>query len=529
MANLTLYRKYRSQTFKDLVGQEQVVRTLQNSLLTGRVAHAYLFTGPRGTGKTSTARIFAKALNCLNSSNGEPCNECESCKSILKGSCMDVVEMDAASDSSVDDVREAIVQVTEYKPTFCRYKVFIIDEVHDLSAKAFDAILKTIEEPPSHVIFILATTEYHKVPPTIRSRCQKFEFDRASLAELTTCLEYVLKSEGIEHEQNALFALAKMADGGFRDALTLLERVIITLNGPLTIEHVYLQLGLIHDDFLDHLLGSIKEGHVVSLLSNLDEIHRKGHDPKVLVEALLGRITELTRASYGIQSDTGDLTFEATLHASAANLGKEFLFHMRVILAEAHKTIRDITLPKIWLEAELVEFCERNQTELLSTNQNKEQSIQTPKTIPNKEKLIIEPSSESLNNMGSSLEASSNEILLKEQKVWKKVVITLSKISRLAEVKLEKTEVLESTSEHVVIGFERQLDLKWVINNLKIQAAIQKEWSIITNYPDIKFEYQLKPNQPNMVKDHFFNHEPVELPAKGEKLVQIAQDIFKNF
>lgn len=441
---------------------------------------------------------------------------------------MDVVEMDAASDSGVDDVRESIIQVTEYKPAFCRYKIFIIDEVHDLSSKAFDAILKTIEEPPSHVIFILATTEFHKVPPTIRSRCQKFEFNRANLAELIICLEHVLKSENIEYEPPALMALAKMADGGFRDVLTLLGRVIITLNGPLTLEQVYHQLGLIHDDFLDHLLMSIKDGDVASLLSNLDELHRKGHDSKVLVEALLGRIAELTRASYCIQYHTEDATLKAALHGSASNLGKDFLFQMRMVLARAHKTIRDITLPKIWLEAELLGCCEKNQNVPLIVHDSSPEPISKPKQTPLK-KEKIETQNETLKSELNPIITSSTKVLLNEQAIWRQVVATLSKVSRLAEVKLEKTEIIVSTSENVVVGFERPLDLKWVITNTKIQTAIQKEWAILTSQPHIRFEYQLKSHTSDGKKDHFFNHEPVELPAKGEKLGQIAQEVFKDF
>ena len=173
MAYLSLYRKYRSQTFSDLIGQDHVVRTLQNAVASGKIAHSYLFTGPRGTGKTSSARLLAKCLNCEKGPTPEPCNQCEQCISITQGNCVDVYELDAASESGVENVRDAIVDAVQYAPNYCRYKIFIIDEVHDLSSKAFDALLKTVEEPPPYVIFILATTEYNKVPPTIRSRCQK--------------------------------------------------------------------------------------------------------------------------------------------------------------------------------------------------------------------------------------------------------------------------------------------------------------------------------------------------------------------
>ena len=221
------------------------MRTLQNGITSGRIAHSYLFTGPRGTGKTSTARLLAKALCCDNGPSAEPDDTCEICKAITSGSCVDVIEMDAASESGVEEIRSQIVEAAEYLPMICRYKIYIIDEVHDLSAKAFDALLKTIEEPPAHVIFVLATTEYNKVPPTIRSRCQKFEFHRASMQDLVSRLAYVAESEEVAAEPAALAAIARMADGGYRDGLTLLEQAILTADGKITLQQVYDQLGIV--------------------------------------------------------------------------------------------------------------------------------------------------------------------------------------------------------------------------------------------------------------------------------------------
>jgi len=283
---LALYRKYRSQTFGDLVGQEQVVRTLQNGIVQGKVAHAFLFTGPRGTGKTSTARLLAKTLNCESGPNAEPCNECPTCRAITEGSCLDVIEMDAASQSGVDEVREKIVNVTEYRPAFCRYKIFIIDEVHDLSSKAFDALLKTIEEPPPHIVFILATTEYNKVPPTIRARCQRYEFHRASLANLIQRLEFVSQSEGVQAEGAALGAIARLADGGYRDALTLLEQAMIVGEGKITLQQVYDQLGLVGEEAVDEILFAVKENDPAKLMALFDEVYRLGRDPSAILDSL---------------------------------------------------------------------------------------------------------------------------------------------------------------------------------------------------------------------------------------------------
>lgn len=354
MAYVSLYRKYRSQSFADLVGQDHVVRTLQSAIANGKIAHAYLFTGPRGTGKTSSARLMAKALCCEQGPIAEPCNVCYQCTSITEGSNLDVHEFDAASESGVDEIRETIVEVVEYKPAAARYKVFIIDEVHDLSNKAFDALLKTIEEPPEHVIFILATTEFNKVPATIRSRCQKFEFHRGTMPDLIKRLGFVCEQESIEAEPAALAAMARMADGGYRDALTLLEQAMLTSDGHVTLATVYDQLGLVSEDTADSLLLAVRTAKVEEILEHVSELTRRGRDPRSILESLLYRLADLTRSAYGLEIAGDDATRGAALHDTAVKLGQRELLQMRGALAEAHKVIRDITLPRLWLESELI-------------------------------------------------------------------------------------------------------------------------------------------------------------------------------
>jgi len=354
LAHTALYRKYRSQTFDDLVGQDHVIRTLKHAIEQGRIGHAYLFTGPRGTGKTSTARLLAKALNCTNGPSANPAEDDPICQEIAAGNCMDVVELDAASESGIDDVRRAVVEASEYKPSYCRYRVFIIDEVHDLSRNAFDALLKTIEEPPGHVVFILATTEFHKVPPTIRSRCQRFDFHRGSVESLTQRLEHVAKAEGAEYEPAALVAIARMADGGYRDALTLLEQAIVTAEGPITLDQVYNQLGLIPDEAVDGLVEAIVRTDIGAIQERVGEFYRRGRDPRTILESILYRLADLTRSLYGVQDGAGLApTEEAARHARAKEWGADAILAIRGAVAQAMKGIQDVTIPRLWLEAEL--------------------------------------------------------------------------------------------------------------------------------------------------------------------------------
>lgn len=281
MAYISLYRKYRPATFESIVGQENVTRILQNQIKSGKISHAYIFSGSRGTGKTSAAKVFARAINCLHPINGEPCNECEVCKNILEGNTTDVVEMDAASNNSVENIRQ-IRQEVVYATIDVKYRVYIIDEVHMLTTSAFNALLKTLEEPPANVVFILATTEQHKIPVTILSRCLRFEFNKISEKNIKNRLEYVLKEENINYEEKAVGYIAKLADGGMRDGLSILERCISEVDDVLKYENVLNIIGAIDEEIIENITSDILNCNSINVIKLIDSIAEKGKDLRQL-------------------------------------------------------------------------------------------------------------------------------------------------------------------------------------------------------------------------------------------------------
>ena len=286
------YRKWRPQTLADLVGQETVARTIKQAINRGRIAHAYLFCGPRGTGKTSTARILSKAVNCTEPQEGEPCNTCRMCVAVNEGRAMDLVEIDAASNRGIDEIRN-IREKVNYAPVEAAYKVYVLDEAHMLTDAAADALLKTLEEPPSHVIFILATTEPHRLSSTIISRCQRFDFRRIAPAATVERLAQICQAEGIEVEPAALSAITRQAAGSLRDAENLLEQAVTSFGSPLTLQQVNLLLGLTADERVRDLVGHILRGQVADSLTLLNTIASEGSDIKQLHRQMVDELRDV--------------------------------------------------------------------------------------------------------------------------------------------------------------------------------------------------------------------------------------------
>lgn len=291
MPSQALYRKWRSHTFDDVVAQEHVTHTLANALRSGRVAHAYLFAGPRGTGKTSTARLLAKAVNCTGPEGQRPCNQCPTCLAVEESRLMDLIEIDAASNRGIDEIRDLREKVN-FRPTEARYKVYVIDEVHMLTNEAFNALLKTLEEPPPHVIFVLATTEPHKIPATVLSRCQRFDFRRIPREAIVDRLRYIAGQEGVQIDESALEMIARQATGSLRDAVSLLDQLISYGGAKIALEQVQAILGLVPQQMIRQILGALVAGDVPTSLTGLSEAVENGADPyqlsRDMVEYLRG-------------------------------------------------------------------------------------------------------------------------------------------------------------------------------------------------------------------------------------------------
>lgn len=295
MSYVALYRKYRPITFENILGQENVTKILKNQIKSGKISHAYIFSGSRGTGKTSAAKVFARAINCLNPKDGEPCNECEVCRGILEGNTTDVIEMDAASNNSVENIRQ-IRQEVVYATIDVKYRVYIIDEAHMLTTSAFNALLKTLEEPPENVVFILATTEQHKIPVTILSRCLRFEFGRIAEENICKKLVSILDLENIKYEENALKYIAKIADGGMRDAISVLERCVSESKEILKYEDVLRIIGAIDDNIINNMVENILQLNATAAISIVDDIVNRGKDLRQfnyqVTEKFLDRLVE---------------------------------------------------------------------------------------------------------------------------------------------------------------------------------------------------------------------------------------------
>ena len=360
MEYTALYRKFRPLTFSEIVGQEHIVKTLKNEIINDRIGHAYLFNGVRGTGKTSAAKILARAVNCLNPQNGEPCNECSVCKSALDGSLTDIVEMDAASNNSVDDVR-AIRDEVNFLPTVAKYRVYIIDEVHMLSPGAFNALLKTLEEPPAHVKFILATTEPQKLPATILSRCQRFDFKKISDENIEKRLDYVCKQSNLEITKDAEKLIAQLSEGAMRDALSILERCTQE-EGTITDELVKELVGIPKVESVNKIVKAILEKDTDTALTTIDEIVADGKDIVNFLWEMIKYVKDILVFKTNSKLEIYSKQETQAIKALAENTTKEKLINIIYELSNLQNDIKWSSQKLIMFQVAIIKLCNSNST-----------------------------------------------------------------------------------------------------------------------------------------------------------------------
>ena len=396
MSYTALYRKFRPGEFDEVKGQDHISQTLQNQIKANRIGHAYLFCGTRGTGKTTVAKIFAKAVNCLNPVEGSPCGECEMCKAISAGTSMNVIEIDAASNNGVDNIREIREEVA-YRPTEGKYKVYIIDEVHMLSIGAFNALLKTLEEPPEYVIFILATTEVHKIPITILSRCQRYDFKRITIDTIAARLSELMDKEGIEVEERAIRYIAKAADGSMRDALSLLDQCIaFYLGQKLTYDHVLEVLGAVDTEVFSKFLREILQRDVVKVLGTLEELIMQGRELSQLATDFTWYMRNLllTKSSDNME-DVLDVSAEnlAQLKEESEMVDYDTLIRYIRIFSELSNQLKYATQKRVMLEVALIKLCkpemEANQDSLLDRIRVVEEKVEKGVSSPRTEVVYV--------------------------------------------------------------------------------------------------------------------------------------------
>ena len=466
-----LYRKYRSQNFSQLVGQEVVARTLKQAVEQDKISHAYLFSGPRGTGKTSVAKIFAKAMNCPNQVGGEPCNNCYICQAVTDGSLEDVIEMDAASNNGVDEIRD-IRDKSTYAPSIAQYKVYIIDEVHMLSTGAFNALLKTLEEPTPNVVFILATTELHKIPATILSRVQRFEFKSIKTQDIRDHIFQILEKEGIDYETEAVEIIARRAEGGMRDALSILDQALsLTQEATLTTAVSEEITGTISLSALDHYVAALAQKDVAEALKNLDLIFENGKSMTRFVVDLLQYLRDILIVQAGGENTHHSDAFERNLA-----LPQDVLFEMISLATRSLADIKASLQPKIYAEMMTIRLAEidsqpelsgevaeelsslreevaRLKQALANVGSNPKQTVSTPSRPTNSKSIYRVDRNKVQSILQEAVENPdlARQNLIRLQNAWGEVIESLSGPDKAL---LAGSRPVAANEHHAILAFE---------------------------------------------------------------------------
>ncbi|MCK5504185.1 MAG: DNA polymerase III subunit gamma/tau [Thermodesulfovibrionia bacterium] len=482
MSYIVLARKWRPQGFNDLIGQEAVVTTFKNALSSGKIVHAYLFSGPRGVGKTSSARILAKALNCLQRSDSEPCGECRSCKSITQGASVDVLEIDGASNTSVDAVRE-LREAVKYAPSGGKYKIYIIDEVHMLSTQAFNALLKTLEEPPAHVIFIFATTEPKKIPSTILSRCQHHSFRRITKNMIKGQLNKIIDTEKINIREGALEMIAKAADGSMRDALTLLDQAT-AFSDDITEEELQNLLGLPETEIISNLSKTILTGDISSTLSIIKELTDRGSDLRQITKDLVEyfrniAIVKISREAEELLEFSQEEAGRLRDLASDVNIEQLTLLLTELLRLEGE--IRNAVNPRYALELGLLRTSfVKGMTSIGDIFNMLAESKENPQ-VPGPESHIQGPAviEEKKTAPVKKTAVNNKSEIPDREELWHKLLEDLNSKDHLLACKLEEAKIVNLTTTELVIGFNGGMSVlaDSVRKNSSVIEAILKNLS----------------------------------------------------
>ena len=462
MSYQALYRVWRPQTFEDLVGQDMITKTLKNALATKQSTHAYLFAGPRGTGKTSCAKLFAKALNCPNQVNGDPCNECETCKAITAGRLNDVIEIDAASNNGVEEIRD-IRDKVKYAPTQADYKVYIIDEVHMLSTSAFNALLKTLEEPPANVVFILATTDPHKIPATIISRTQRFDFKRITSGAILERMEYILKQKQFEYDEKALNVIARAAEGGMRDALSILDQVLSFGDNKVTLDNALLVTGSVTRENLIKYLSQVQNHETVAGLQTIHAILDEGKDSKRLLEDLINCCRDLLlyKQAPEMLEQTGSVMIDDEFKSMAEKSNPETLYRYIDTLNEQQENMRYSMHQSVYLEVLTVKLAKIDGKERKTSVQSLQTAPETLNELNDLQRQVKELKDQVKNLLGKTNRGFSDE---KTSRPAKKTV-------QRYEIKIDVASIYRILGSATKIDKNRFLDcMKDILSTLNISS-----------------------------------------------------------
>ncbi|MGA8942635.1 MAG: DNA polymerase III subunit gamma/tau [Thermoactinomyces sp.] len=562
MSYRALYRVWRPQRFEDLVGQEHVTKTLKNALNEKHLSHAYLFSGPRGTGKTSAAKILAKAVNCVHGPAQEPCNECEACRRITDGSLMDVVEIDAASNRGVDEIRDLRDKV-KYAPTEVRYKVYIIDEVHMLTTEAFNALLKTLEEPPAHVVFILATTEPHKLPPTIISRCQRFTFRRISFEQIVKRIKFICQSMQISFDEEALLAIARSADGGMRDALSLLDQVLAFSGQSLRIQDVQAVTGSVSRELVLDLLTDLADRNVSSALEKLDRFIVNGVEPENLIQDFIHTCRDLLlfQTAPSLMKHEKGRQWIDSVEKAAQKLTEARLTQMMELLVHFQQQLKWVTHPRVLLEMAMVRLAHISEPasdgassdtvrklelrirQLESTVHQLKNRTSLKEELPPDQKVQPAPSSHraSAPPVNSAwIQQLSDQQLSRIKKIWPEVLHRVKEEKITVHAWLIDGEPVGATKDAVIVAFKSKIHRettnkesnkslieevlsKIMGNRMQLKTVMVEDWEKLGRKLDIHTsepEGQGKESKPKA--DHDIVKKAVRL--FGEDIVKIMDD-----